>query len=102
MMHGLNDMDISNIIKASEELPEIEEVVIFGSRAKGNFRKASDIDLAVKGNAVTDITIKRLSGRLNEEMSMPYFFDVVRYESINNPDLLDHIQRIGMAIYRKR
>jgi len=102
MMHGLNDREVSNIIKASEQLPEIEEVIIFGSRAKGNFRKGSDIDLAVKGRTVTDISIKRLSGRLNEEMSMPYFFDVVHYESISNPDLLDHIERVGTVIYRKK
>ncbi len=101
MINGLNDQEISNITRASAELSEIEEVVIFGSRAKGNFRKASDIDLAVKGKAVTGITIKRLSGRLNEEMPMPYFFDVVHYESVNNSNLLDHIDRVGVVIYKK-
>jgi uncharacterized protein len=102
MIHGLHDRDISNIIKASEELPEIEEIVIFGSRAKGNFKKASDIDLAVKGRSITDATIKSLSGRLNEEMPMPYFFDVVHYESISNSDLLDHINRVGILIYKRK
>jgi predicted nucleotidyltransferase len=98
---GLKESEISNIIKAAGELPEIEEVVIFGSRAKGNFKKASDIDLAIKGKTVTDVTIKRLSARLNEELSMPYFFDVLEYASINNQDLLDHIQRVGTVIYKK-
>jgi predicted nucleotidyltransferase len=102
MIHGLNEREISNIIKASEGLPEIEEVVIFGSRAKGNFKKASDIDLAIKGKRATDITVKRLSGMLNEEMPLPYFFDVVHYESISNSDLIDHIKRVGTVIYRKQ
>jgi uncharacterized protein len=101
MIHGLDEREVSNIIKASEELPEIEEVAIFGSRAKGNFKKASDIDLAVKGKSITDSTLKRLSGRLNEEMPMPYFFDVVHYESIRNQDLIDHIDRVGIVIYKR-
>jgi uncharacterized protein len=102
MIHGLHDRDISYIIKTSEELPEIEEVVIFGSRAKGNFKKASDVDLAVKGKAVTDVTVKRMSALLNEELPLPYFFDVLHYESISNADLLDHIQRVGTVIYKKK
>jgi hypothetical protein len=52
--------------------------------------------------SITDTTIKKLSGRLNEEMPMPYFFDVVHYESISNPDLLDHINEIGIVIYRRK
>jgi uncharacterized protein len=71
MIHRLNEREISNIIKVSEEIPEIEEVVIFGSSAKGNFKKASDIDLAVKGKTITDTSIRRLSARLNEELPMP-------------------------------
>jgi uncharacterized protein len=101
MNPGLKESEISNIVKASEELPEIEEVIIFGSRAKGNFKKASDIDLAIKGKTVTQVTIKRLSARLNEELPMPYFFDVLDYASINNQDLLDHIKRAGTVIYKK-
>jgi len=102
MSYGLQQRDINSIIKASEELPEIEEVVLFGSRAIGNFKKASDIDLAIKGIAVNDITVKRLSARLNEELPLPYFFDVVHYESIGNPDFVGHIDRIGKVIYRKK
>ncbi len=101
MSHGLQQRDIDNIIQAVEDLPEIEEVILFGSRAKGNFKKASDIDLAVKGKAVTEITVKRLSSRLNEELPLPYFIDVVHSEFIGNPDLVDHIDRIGKVLYRK-
>ena len=102
MSRGLQQRAIDSITKASEEFPEIEEVVLFGSRAKGNFKKASDIDLAIKGKTITDITVTRLSSRLNEELPLPYFFDVVHYESIGNPDLVGHIDRIGKIIYRKK
>lgn len=102
MKHGLQKRYLDSIIEASGEFPEIEEVLLFGSRAKGNAKKASDIDLAIKGRDVTDTTIRRLSARLNEELPFPFFFDVLRYESIRNPDLVDHIDRIGKVIYKKK
>jgi predicted nucleotidyltransferase len=102
MNHGLQPREIEKIIKAAEGLPEIEEMILFGSRAKGNFKKASDIDLAIKGKEITDTTVKQLSSRLNEELPLPYFFDVIDYKSINNTDLLKHINRVGNLIYKKQ
>lgn len=102
MNHGLKKRDIENIIKASRELPEIEEVILFGSRAKGTHKKASDVDMAIKGKDISEKTVKRLSARLNEELPLPYFIDVVHYESIGNPDLVEHIDRVGTIIYRKK
>ena len=101
MSHCLQKRDIENIIKASGELPEIEEVILFGSRAKGTNKKASDIDMAIKGKDISDKTVKRLSARLNEELPLPYFIDIVHYETIQNQDLIDHIERVGEIIYRK-
>ncbi len=101
MNHGLRKRDIENIIKASRELPEIEEVILFGSRAKKTHKKASDVDLAIKGKEISDKTPKRLSAMLNEELPLPYFIDIVHYETIRNQDLIDHIERVGEIIYRK-
>lgn len=101
MSHGLHFREIEQIKEAVEGFPEIEEVILFGSRAKGNFQKASDIDLAIKGKDITDTTIKRLSSQLNEELPFPYFFDIIDYKSINNPDLKEHIERVGNPIYNK-
>lgn len=101
MSYGLKKRDIENIIKATKELPEIEDVILFGSRAKGTHKKASDIDMAVKGKGITDKTVKRLSARLNEELPLPYFIDIVHYETIRNQDLIEHIERVGKIIYRK-
>ncbi|MGZ4954244.1 MAG: nucleotidyltransferase family protein [Methylobacter sp.] len=92
---GLTQADIERITAAIKQFPEIEEAVIFGSRVKETYKKASDVDLAIKGRAVTSETIKRLSFLLNEELSLPYFFDVVHYESLKNPLLIEHIDRIG-------
>ena len=101
MGHGLKERDIENINKASRTFPEIEEVILFGSRAKGIHKNASDVDLAIKGKSITDKTTKRLSSKLNEELPLPYFIDIVHYESIRNKALIEHIDRVGEVIYSK-
>jgi uncharacterized protein len=101
MGNGLKERDIENIISASKELPEIEEVLLFGSRAKGIQKNASDVDLAIKGKNITDKITKRLSSKLNEELPLPYFIDVVHYETIRSRELVEHIDRVGKVIYSK-
>jgi len=81
---GLTQTDIKRITAAIKQFPEIEEAVIFGSRAKGTHKKASDVDLAIKGSEVTAETINRLSFLLNEELPLPYFFDVVHYGALES------------------
>ncbi len=94
---GLTQTDIRRITAAIKHFPEIEEAVIFGSRAKGTYKKASDVDLAIKGRAVTGETVNRLSFLLNEELPLPYFFDVVHYETLENQQLIEHIDRVGKS-----
>ncbi|MFI3158033.1 MAG: nucleotidyltransferase domain-containing protein [Methylococcaceae bacterium] len=95
---GLTQTDISRITAAIKQFPEIDDALIFGSRAKGTHKKASDVDLAIKGRAVTGETIKRLSFMLNEELPLPYFFDVVHYEVLENRQLIGHIDRVGKSM----
>lgn len=82
------------------QFQEIEQVLIFGSRAKGNCRPGSDIDLALKGDNVTEQTVLRLRGML-DDVPLPYFFDVVNYRSIKNTDMVQHIDRIGEVLYQR-
>lgn len=98
MVTGLTEADINHIRAAMKQFPEIEQAVIFGSRAKGTHKKASDVDLAIKGRSVTPETIQRLHFLLNEELPLPYFFDVVHYESLENRLLVEHIDRVGKSI----
>ncbi len=95
---GLSDKDMMLIRQAIQMLPEIEQVILFGSRAKGTYKKGSDVDLAIKGRAVNYDTALHLARILNEEMPLPYFFDVVNYHSITETLLLQHIDRVGISI----
>lgn len=95
---GLLKEDVQAIVAAAQALPEIEAVILFGSRAKGNHKPGSDVDLAIKGKNVSYQTAVKLSGVLNEEAPLPYFFDVVAYNTINETNLIEHIDRVGIQI----
>ncbi len=101
MKHGLLPRDLDYITQALRQFPEVEMALIFGSRAKGNYAPGSDVHLAVKGEGITSTTISRLSFLLNEEYPLPYFFDVVHYETLSNSDLVEHIDRVGEMIFEQ-
>ncbi|MFE7149808.1 nucleotidyltransferase domain-containing protein [Heyndrickxia sporothermodurans] len=100
-MFGLLDRDFEYIQRAMENLKEIDKAIIFGSRALGNYKKGSDVDIAISGKNVTSKTLYQLDDLLNEEFPLPYFFDIVQYEEINNENLKNHIDTFGREIYRK-
>ncbi len=99
-MFGLTSNDLQIILDTLKSYPQIESAVIFGSRALNTYRKGSDIDIALKGERIESIA-PEISGRLNEESPLPYFFDIIDYNSITNADLCDHINRVGKQIYKK-
>jgi len=90
-MFGLNNKEIQSI-KSVLKNNNIEKSIIFGSRAKGNYKKGSDIDIAIIGNE------RKLAYQLNEEGNLPYFFDVINLKKITNKGLLAHINRVGKEI----
>ena len=99
MDFGLKIRDIEYIKKALKKLPEIDEAIIFGSMAKGICKPGSDIDLAIKGKKIRNSTVSALSFQLNEELPLPYYFDVIHYEKISEQKLVEHIDRVGKVLY---
>ena len=99
--YGIYDKSYQLLLEAIRSFPEIEQALIFGSRALGNAKKGSDIDLSVSGKAVTSRTIDRLSLMLNSDLPIPYHVDVVQLEKISNPQLLEHIQTHGKVIFER-
>jgi len=101
----LNNFGIRNkswgiLLKALESYKQIDSAVIFGSRAIGNYKSGSDIDIAIYGENVNTKTALDLNAKLNEELPSPYFYDVVVPELLNNPDLVVHIDRVGKVFYQ--
>ena len=78
--------------------PEIEKVVIFGSRAMGNYKKGSDIDIAIFGKNITFRVLSDIHYMLNEEIPVPYFFDIIHFESLKTEKLKKHIETKGKLL----
>lgn len=97
---GLTNNDLEIIVSIFEKENSIDEAVLFGSRAKGNFQLASNVDIVLKGTLLNFRIVSHISYLLNEETNLPYKFDILNYESINK-DLIDHIDRVGIVIYKK-
>ena len=102
MNHGLSQRDLDEIVKALQAFPEIEAAILFGSRAKGNYKPGSDVDIAIKGRAIEHVCVAGLSYILNEESLLPFYFDIVHFEQISERALLEHIERVGMPIYERK
>lgn len=99
MQYGLSDEVLAKINRVFSGHPEVVEVVIYGSRAKGNFKPGSDIDLTLKGECLELKLLNKVSLEL-DDLLLPYTFDLSLYEHLSNQDFLDHIKRVGRVFYK--
>ena len=100
MKFGLKEKNIEQINGVFVQYPQIEKVILYGSRAKGNFKNGSDIDLTLNGNGLNLSVINKISLEL-DDLLLPYSFDVSIFKQISNPDLVEHIKRVGIIFYEK-
>lgn len=101
MKYGLPPEYMETIRSILAADPAIEQAILYGSRATGTYKKASDIDLAIQGAHFGLFQAASLKALLEEETTIPYFFDIVAYQSIQSADLKQHIDQHGIIIYRK-
>ncbi|SEA30112.1 nucleotidyltransferase domain-containing protein [Alkalimonas amylolytica] len=100
MNFGLPADTVQRMQQVFARYPEIEEVVIYGSRAKGNFRPGSDIDLTLKGPKLDATLLSKLLADL-DELNTPYLMDVSIYHQLQAQGLIEHIQAFGQVFYRR-
>ena len=81
------------------QIPQIDKVKIYGSRAIGNYRNGSDIDFALYGDVDKEL-IKKISFEL-DELQTPYMFDLTDYKTIQNEKLKGHIDRVGKVFFKR-
>lgn len=100
MKYGLDNDVLSEIMAVFRQYPAVSRVVIFGSRAMGTYRPGSDIDLAVDGDALSMGDILNLLDAL-ENLDLLYKFDLLDRDTLTEPALIDHIDRVGIPIYER-
>ena len=98
MTYGLKDKDIVAIKNVFAGFKQVEHAIIYGSRAKGNYKPASDIDITLKGKNLNSTILNKIALQL-DDLLLPYTFDLSIFHQIENPDLLAQIERIGKVFY---
>ena len=98
-MFGLKKDHIDLIQAVFVQYPQIERAIVYGSRAKGNYKPGSDIDLTIIGDLDYSNLIK-LENQL-DDLLLPYKIDLSLYHNFNHPKLIDHIKRVGKVFYEK-
>ncbi len=99
MNYGLSELQFEQIVKVFASHKEIDEVILYGSRAKGTQKPYSDIDITILGDNINFSLQQKIEIEL-DDLFLPYKFDVSLYKSIDNIDLLEHINRVGKTIYK--
>lgn len=99
-MLGLKPQEIESIRRVFAGHPQILRGVVFGSRAKGNFKPFSDIDISIVTNGLDHHRFISILSEL-DDLLLPYEIDLLEYDSITNVDLKDHIDRVGVEIYSR-
>lgn len=95
---GLPDTALRGLRSVLERHPQVRRVIVFGSRAKGNFRPGSDIDLALDAPNMPFAELLHIEREI-DDLLLPYETDVVLLAQIESPALLEHIARVGKTFW---
>lgn len=98
MPYGLEETTIKALQGIFAHYSQVEKVILYGSRAKGNYRIASDIDLTLVGPQLTLSTLFQIENDL-DDLLLPYKIDLSIHHKIENADVLAHIKRVGISFY---
>ncbi len=101
MQYGLSVQTLEKIRDVFGRYPQLEEVVLYGSRARGDYKNGSDIDLTLRGSSeLTHILVSRIANDLDDQL-LPYTIDLCIFKNIRNPEMVEQIEQIGVALYKK-
>ena len=92
---GIDDSIERDIISIAIK-NDIKKLILFGSRARGDFKRTSDIDLAVEGGNISAFAVQ-----VDEEVSTLLEFDIINLDGRVQKELLESIRREGVLLYEK-
>ncbi|MCK9224175.1 MAG: nucleotidyltransferase domain-containing protein [Candidatus Muirbacterium halophilum] len=100
MEYGIDEKIFENLENIFRKHSNISKVILYGSRAKGNYKNGSDIDITIIGeNLKVDLLYSIMDDI--DELNLIYKFDISIYSNIDNSDLIEHIDRVGKIIFQK-
>ncbi len=101
MNYGLSAATIARIQGVLARFGEVEKAVLYGSRARGNYRAGSDIDLTLYGVGLSFDQLGMIASEL-DDLLLPHTIDLSIFEQLGNPDLRQHIERVGVVFYERK
>ena len=99
--HGLNERTVAQIQEVLARFSQVENAVLFGSRAKGVQKPGSDIDLALSGGNLDWRVLGRIEDAL-DDLLLPYTFSLLHHHEQTDPEVAAHIARVGLPFYRRK
>ncbi len=100
-MGGLSDLTIAKISRVLQKHPEVEQGILYGSRALGTFRPGSDIDLTLHGDELNGDIIAKIASEL-DDLLLPQSIDLSMFKALDHLSLIEHINSVGVSLYRKK
>lgn len=100
LRYGLKPDVIERMNAVFAAFPDVAQVILYGSRAKGDFKRGSDIDLCLVGDGLSMPTLLKIDTEL-DDLLLPYKIDLSIRGHIDNTALLSHIERVGICFYRR-
>lgn len=97
---GLSDASIKKLLSVLGKKSSIQKAIIYGSRAIGNFRESSDIDMTLFGESLVEKDLFVLLDEI-DDLLLPYTLDLSIYHLLKNENLKEHINRVGKVFYER-
>jgi predicted nucleotidyltransferase len=98
LKYGLKPDVLKSLLDIILTVPQVTEIILFGSRAKGNFKQGSDIDICIKGVNITQQDVKTLLCKI-DKLDLPWEIDLLSYDSISDLAVKEHIDRVGIKLF---
>lgn len=100
MLYGLTDIEVRKLTGIFASNKRIEKVILYGSRAKGNFKPFSDVDITLVGEELSRGDLNQVIREV-DDLLLPYQFDISLCHKLKNEALIEHIDRRGIEIYAR-
>ncbi|MDA7088510.1 nucleotidyltransferase domain-containing protein [Pseudomonas sp. SA3-5] len=98
---GLPTPAVEKLRRVFQGWPQIQRVLLYGSRAKGSYRPGSDIDLVIEGEELTLTQLLAIENQI-DDLLLPWMVDISLKHKIDNSSLLEHIERVGVPFYERQ
>lgn len=98
MPYGLTDIELQKLTMALSSVSGVKKAILYGSRAKGNYKPFSDIDITLVGDSLSRRDLN-VASRALDDLLLPYQIDLSLYNTLKNEDLIEHINHYGVEIF---